>query len=152
MDADTFLLPDAFTLPGILLGILSSAVCSAETLPGVLQALLGLAMISGFLLLIRMTYQLIRKREGMGFGDVKLGAMLGAWLGWRLGSVALFLAIAGGAFGGILLLLLNARRVHGEKQEIASLRIPFGTFLAVAGIITVFAGDPLLRWYLGLFR
>jgi leader peptidase (prepilin peptidase)/N-methyltransferase len=87
----------------------------------------------------------------MGFGDVKLGAMLGAWLGWRLGAVSLFLAVVGGAIGGVIIALAHRRKIRGRAADTGSLRVPFGTFLATAGIVTAFVGQPLLRWYLGLF-
>jgi leader peptidase (prepilin peptidase)/N-methyltransferase len=151
-DAETFLLPNAFTLPGIFLGVFFSGLSTSEIWPGLLQALIGLTAIGGVLLIIRTVYQVIRRREGMGFGDVKLGAMLGAWLGWRLGAIALFLAILSGAAGGVLVVLLKTKSGNFRRNESAGLQIPFGTFLAAAGIITVFAGDALLRWYVSLFR
>jgi leader peptidase (prepilin peptidase)/N-methyltransferase len=147
IDAETFLLPDAFTLPGLVLGFLYNAASADGILRGLSRALLGAAAIGGVLLLIGLLYRLVRRREGMGFGDVKLGAMLGAWLGWQLGSVALFLAIVGGAVGGLVLVLTHSR----STQVPGSLRVPFGMFLAAAGTATVFFGSPLLRWYLGKF-
>jgi leader peptidase (prepilin peptidase)/N-methyltransferase len=147
IDAETFLLPDAFTLPGILLGLLYSGARYERFWPGLANSLLGAAAIAAVLLLISLVYRLVRGREGMGLGDVKLGAMLGAWLGWQLGSVALFLAIVGGGLGGIVLVAMRRK----SDVRAGDLRLPFGTFLATAGSVTAFAGDRLLRWYLGLF-
>jgi leader peptidase (prepilin peptidase)/N-methyltransferase len=87
----------------------------------------------------------------MGLGDVKLGGMLGAWLGWQMGTVTLFVAIVAGAIGGISLVVLQQQRVQLATERSGNLRIPFGTFLAAAGILTVFTGSPLLRWYLSFF-
>jgi len=145
MDAETFLLPDAFTLPGIVLGVVYRGVLGHAFRP----ALLGAIAIGGVLLMVRMLYRLIRRREGMGFGDVKLGAMLGAWLGWQLGSVALFVAIVSGAVGGLVLAALHSRDANSTPGGAA--RIPFGSFLAAAGVMTVFCGEALLSWYLGFF-
>ena len=150
MDAETFLLPNAFTIPGMALGVTYSTFMARTFIIGMLNALLGAAAIAGFLLLVGVVYRLVRRRQGMGLGDVKLGAVLGAWLGWQMGVVALFLAIIGGGLGGILLATRHRRRtVTGESLR--TLRIPFGTFLAAAGIVTVFAGSPLLNWYLGFY-
>lgn len=151
MDAETFLLPDAFTLPGIVLGLVYSAATAGTVLYGVERALLGAFAIAGFLWIVSLLYRVARRREGMGFGDVKLGAMLGAWLGWQLGAVSLFLAIVTGAVAGLIIGLRQRQNVSDAGAGLGSLRLPFGTFLAAAGILIVFAGTPLLRWYLGFF-
>lgn len=158
MDAETLLLPDAFTLPGIALGFGYNALTAVrasggleQSLRGGLeQSLLGASGIGGFLWLVRSVYRLVRRREGMGFGDVKLGAMLGAWLGWKMGAVTLFIAIVTGAVAGMAL-AFRQRRSAGRGISAGSLRVPLGTFLAGAGMLTVFVGAPLLHWYLGFF-
>lgn len=151
MDAETFLLPDAFTLPGIVLGLIYSAAASDSVLRGLERALLGGVAVAGFLWLVSAVYRLVRRRDGMGFGDVKLGAMLGVWLGWEMGSVCLFLAIVAGAVGGLLIAGLRQAKAPDAHAVFADAHIPFGTFLAAAGLLTVFAGAPLLRWYLAFF-
>ena len=151
MDAETFLLPDAFTLPGVLLGLVYSTATAQNIVRGLGQAMLGALTIAGFLWLVSLAYRTVRQRDGMGFGDVKLGAMLGAWLGWEIGAVALFLAIAAGAVGAVLMVLLQRRRSSGLAASAGTLRVPFGAFMAATGILAVFAGAPLLRWYLGFF-
>ena len=151
MDAETFLLPNAFTLPGILLGLVYSAVIAGSVLRGLERALLGAVAIAGFLWLVSAAYRLVRRRDGMGFGDVKLGAMLGAWLGWEMGTVCLFLAIVAGALGGLIIAAVQRAKPANANAGFGSARIPFGTFLAAAGLLTVFAGTPLLRWYLAFF-
>jgi leader peptidase (prepilin peptidase) / N-methyltransferase len=147
MDAETMLLPDAFTLPGIALGILWSAASNGGAWPEELRAagisLLWAAAAAGLMLLIRTVYWLLRKREGMGLGDVKLFAMFAAWLGPENALLIFFLAVIIGAAYGILIL----RRHRGRRA-----RVPLGSFLCVAAIYTVFAGPQTIAWYLGFFR
>ncbi len=156
MDAETFLLPNAFTLPGIVLGFVYNAASAntagaAGVLRGIEQAALGTVSVAGFLWAVRLLYRALRRREGMGFGDVKLGAMLGAWLGWQMGAVSLFVAIVTAAVAGVVISMRHRRMANNAMADVGSMRVPFGSFLAAAGIITVFAGVPLLRWYLGFF-
>ena len=79
---------------------------------------------------------------GMGGGDIKLAAMMGAFLGWPLTAVALLLAFVTGAVAGVLLIALKRR---SRKDP-----IPFGPSLAAGGVIAMFAGQSLLRWYFGI--
>jgi leader peptidase (prepilin peptidase) / N-methyltransferase len=156
MDAETYLLPDAFTLPGLALGIIYRAVSigpsSHQWTAAIWHSLLSAAAMGGLLLLVALIYRLIRHREGMGMGDVKLGAMLGAWLGWQLAGIALFLAVVSAAIAGILWALSKRKPSETEEgQAHEPLRLPFGSFLATAGILTVFAGQPVLTWYLRFF-
>jgi leader peptidase (prepilin peptidase)/N-methyltransferase len=143
MDAETFLLPDAFTLPGLALGLVYQGLIAG--IRGAGLSFLSAAICGGLLLVIALLYKAVRRREGMGMGDVKLAAMLGAWLGWKFFGVVLFLAVLTGAAFGIALIL---RRGTGQKGP---LRVPFGTFLAGAGIVAVFAGPRVLAWYVGFF-
>ena len=150
MDARDYLLPDTFTLPGIVLGILYSLSLPGENrMHAALVSAASAAAIGGFLWLTALVYKMVRHRDGMGFGDVKLGAMLGAWLGWQLGAVALFIAVLTGALTGLGMICRQTKDAGNGKLEPG--RLPFGTFLAGAGILTVFAGKPMLAWYLGFF-
>ena len=151
MDAREYLLPDAFTLPGIMLGILCHYALPGEEsrTRAALFSTASAAAIGGVLMLTALLYKLIRRRDGMGFGDVKLGAMTGAWLGWRLGAVSLFIAVLTGAVTGLVLTARRSTGVGAERLEPG--RLPFGAFLAGAGILTVFAGKPMLAWYMGFF-
>jgi len=79
----------------------------------------------------------------MGGGDMKLGAMLGAFLGWKLGLLALLLGVLTGGIVALCLLMLGRK---GRKEA-----IPFGPFLALGGAITLLWGEPLLGWYLARF-
>jgi leader peptidase (prepilin peptidase)/N-methyltransferase len=147
MDAATYLLPDAFTLTGAALGIIVHSLDGASHSLSAFHALMSLlsgAAIGGFLLITAFFYRVVRGRHGMGMGDVKLGLMLGTWLGWQLGLVALFLGVMAGAVAGSYLAFARPGRAE-------ALRLPFGAFLSVAGIVTVFTGKPLLAWYLHFF-
>jgi leader peptidase (prepilin peptidase) / N-methyltransferase len=106
--------------------------------PGWLDSLVGVVLGGGIFLLI-----IVASRGGMGGGDMKLGAMLGAFLGWKLVLVAILIAIlAGGVFAIVVLLL----RRKGRKDA-----VPFGPFLALGGVVSLFWGASLLAWYLGTF-
>jgi leader peptidase (prepilin peptidase)/N-methyltransferase len=129
------ILPNPITLPGIAIGVL----CSLAAPPGVTSSLVGAAAGGGFPFLIAEIYFRVRGREGMGMGDFKMLAMVGAFLGWPLIWVALLLA----CFLGVLIgggALLVARR------DMAT-RIPFGTFIAAAALIcTLWEPGVLALW------
>lgn len=145
MDAETMRLPDAFTLPGIALGILySGAVCDRWARCAFLS--LGwAASFAGLILAIAGIYWLLRRRVGMGVGDAKLMALVAAWLGPSQGVLVLFLGVVATAIYGIA---LSARR---RKME-GSIALPLGAFLSVAGIYALFVGQRIIDWYLGFFR
>ena len=159
MDAETFVLPDSFTLPGLAVGLLSTLLPGGG-LPGVLRltasapvplphwpawlgGLLGAAAGAGALLLVRRLYWLARRQEGIGLGDVKLAAMLGAWLGVAGVGLSLVLGVLLAALAGLALL---------QKGSSAKTRLPFGSFLCAAALITLFAGRPILTWYFIFWR
>lgn len=133
------LLPDAVTLTGIGAGL--SAALIVE--PAWWDALLAAAAGGGLLLAVARAYFLLRGEEGLGMGDVKMLAMIGAFLGWQLTFVALLLAtVLGSAVGiGMLALGLADRRYP----------LPFGSFLAVGAVAATLAGEPLIACYLSLF-
>ena len=132
-------LPDAVTLPGIGAGLAAAVFVE----PAWRDALLGAAGGAGLLLAVARTYALLRGEEGLGMGDVKMLAMIGAFLGWQLAFVALLLAtVLGSAVGmGMLALGLADRRYP----------LPFGSFLAVGALAATMLGEPLIAWYLTLF-
>jgi leader peptidase (prepilin peptidase)/N-methyltransferase len=140
IDADTTLLPDSLTLPLLWLGLLVNLL---GLMPGVTvrDAVLG-AMI-GYLVLwsIYWGFKLLTRKEGMGYGDFKLLAALGAWMGWKSLLPVLLLSSVVGALVGIVLIVL-ARR----GREVP---IPFGPYLAAAGFIVLLAGDRLTGLLLG---
>lgn len=138
IDADTQLLPDDLTLPLLWLGLL---VNSAGVFVDLRSAVIGAA--AGYLSLwsVYWGFKLLTGREGMGFGDFKLLAALGAWLGWQmLPLIILLSAMVGAVVGGIGILMLG--REKGGK-------IPFGPYLAAAGFIALLWGHQLNAWYLG---
>lgn len=138
IDLDFQLLPDVLTFPGTVI-----AVAWALTQPdGARHALLGVLAGSGILWLLGWMWLTFRKVEGMGYGDVKLAAMLGAVLGWPLMLFTMFLAaLIGSLWGGALIL---ARRGTGRTA------LPFGTLLAPAGMIAFLWGSSWMHAYLGL--
>lgn len=139
IDFDTQLLPDAITLPLLWLGLAFNLNGAMTDLPSsVLGAIVGyLSLWSVFWL-----FKLATGKEGMGYGDFKLLAALGAWLGWQMLPVIILLSSIVGAIVGIALIALAH---HGRNNP-----IPFGPYLAAAGIIALFWGPQLTRTYLGL--
>lgn len=139
IDFDTQLLPDSITLPLLWLGL---AFNLAGTYVDLFSAVIG-AMI-GYLTLwsVFWLFKLATGKEGMGFGDFKLLAALGAWLGWQMLPAIILLSSIVGAVVGISLIVATR---HGKNTP-----IPFGPYLAAAGIIALFWGPQLTRSYLGL--
>jgi leader peptidase (prepilin peptidase)/N-methyltransferase len=139
IDLDFRIIPDRITLPGTILGVLW-ALCGPFPL---LDSLLGVLTGGGGLLLIALGYQRVTGREGLGMGDVKLMAMVGAFLGWQgaLGTV-LCGSLVGSLVGGALIL-------GGRGTRLTAL--PFGTFLAPAAWLVLFVGHDLWAAYLSLF-
>ena len=138
IDADTQLLPDDLTLPLLWLGLI---VNSAGVFVDLRSAVFG--AVAGYLSLwsVYWGFKLLTGKEGMGFGDFKLLAALGAWLGWQmLPLIIMFSAMVGAVVGGIGILMMG--REKGGK-------IPFGPYLAAAGFIALLWGRQLNEWYLG---
>ncbi len=135
IDLSHQIIPDVITLPGILAGVVANLATGWVSW---LESLLGIAVGGGIFLVI-----ILASRGGMGGGDMKLGAMLGAFLGWKLGLVALLLGVL---TGGVVALCLLILRRKGRKEA-----IPFGPFLALGGAVTCLWGERLLGWYLGHF-
>ncbi|MES2222556.1 MAG: prepilin peptidase [Acidobacteriota bacterium] len=146
MDWQTMLLPDAFTLPGIAIAFLMEAFAPGNQFRRrIAMHVLGDAAIAAALLLMVWTlYRLVRRREGLGLGDVKLLAMMAAFLGLAVTTFAFFVGVLAAALFAVGLLLLRRARVSD--------RIPFGSFLAAAGILAIFAGRPAVAWYLSSFH
>ena len=132
IDLQHQLIPDAITLPGIVVGLLTSVGTRRVS---IIDSVLGALLCGGLFMII-----ILVSRGGMGGGDMKLGAMLGAFLGWKVALASLFLAVV--VSGGLAIVLL-ALRVRGRKDP-----IPFGPFLAMGGAIGLFAGEGLVAWYL----
>jgi leader peptidase (prepilin peptidase)/N-methyltransferase len=160
-DAETLRLPDALTVPLIGFGILYrfSDGLTQRLHHSVSEGLryglkLGLrGVISAVatalaLLLLRWLYVLLRKRQGMGLGDVKLAAGIAAWLGARQMLVVFFVAVVSGALVTLTLLALARKKARSGTGPRA---VPFGTFLALAAIYGLFFGWSTLLWYMHFF-
>jgi leader peptidase (prepilin peptidase)/N-methyltransferase len=155
LDAEHFWLPNALTIPGILLGFALTAAREHfgyhfDTPPRTLRALVGSILAAGaaalLILLIRWLYQLIRHREGIGLGDAKLIALLAAWLGLPGALLAFALGTILGSLAAIVLLAVPAARRNSDSW--AATKLPFGTFLCVGGIVSSFWGQPMINAYL----
>jgi leader peptidase (prepilin peptidase) / N-methyltransferase len=129
------IIPDVITLPGILAGMLANLATGRV---GWAESLIGIAVGGGLFLVI-----ILASRGGMGGGDMKLGAMLGAFLGWKVGLLAILLGVLAGGVVALCLLIVGRK---GRKEA-----IPFGPFLALGGAITFLWGEQLLGWYLEHF-
>ena len=137
-DFDTQRLPDVLTLPGIAIGLAGSLFLP----PGIWDSLVGTALGAGILLAIRWVWLRLKGVDAMGLGDVKMLAMIGAFLGWKQVWVVLVLASFAGAIIGIGLTMARGRSMQS--------RLPFGTFLALAAYVASLWGDRLVAWYLEL--
>jgi leader peptidase (prepilin peptidase)/N-methyltransferase len=140
IDLDTFYLPDDITLPLLWCGLLFNISGGFADLA---SAVIG--AVAGYLTLwiVFWMFKLATGKEGMGYGDFKLLAAIGAWLGWKILPLVIVLSSFVGALVGVLLIVL-ARRGRNVP-------IPFGPYLATAGLIALFHGEALTRRYLDLF-
>ena len=140
IDFDTQLLPDDITLPILWLGLIANAY---GTYTDLRSAVFG--AIAGYMILwlVYWAFRLVAKKEGMGFGDFKLLAAIGAWTGWQVIPVVILASAGLGAIIGTLFLWLSRRR--------ADTRIPFGPYLALAGIVGLIWGRELVLAWLGRF-
>lgn len=136
IDLEHGLIPDRITLPGIGVGFLTGFL-TPRLFWG--DSLMGILIGGGIFFVI-----ILLSGGGMGGGDMKLAAMVGAFLGWKLMLVALFFGVFLGGVVAVTLLLSGRRR---RKDP-----VPFGPFLAVGSTVSLFWGEGLLRWYLGGFR
>jgi leader peptidase (prepilin peptidase)/N-methyltransferase len=137
IDLEHHLLPNVITVPGIVVGF----AFSLFTEPGWVASLLGILVGGGVLLLMAQGYYLVRHEEGLGMGDVKMLAMVGAFLGWQLALLTLMLASLSGTLIGLTLIV--------TKRGGLKYALPFGTFLALGAAAAGTVGARLLDWYLG---
>ena len=138
IDREHQILPHAITLPGIAVGF----AFSLFTEPGWASSLAGIAVGGGTLLAIGYGYYVLRHEEGLGMGDFKMLAMIGAFLGWQLTILTLMVASVLGSALGVLLILTR----RGEMKS----ALPFGTFLALGAAFAATFGPGLVSWYLEL--
>lgn len=135
------IIPDAISLPGIGVGLLASLIIPQITFS---NSLIGILLGGGSLFIVATFYQWLFKREGMGGGDIKLLAMIGAFLGWKAVLLTILLSSLIGSMTGILMMV-----VKGKDFKYA---IPFGPFLSLGAVISLFYGEEIVRWYLYLNR
>jgi leader peptidase (prepilin peptidase) / N-methyltransferase len=167
IDAEHMILPNAITYPGIAFALVARIVVpylvgqphfddlgplmhgalaglpmwAASVIGGVLGALIG----GGSLWLMGWTWEKLRNIEAMGLGDVKMMFMVGAYLGWRLTILTIFMAVLSGSIIGIFLIMRQ------EKRDTQML-LPFGVFLGIGAIAALLVGQPIVEWYGGQFR
>lgn len=142
IDLDHQLLPDRLTLPGILVGLVVAPLSDpANFLPALLDAFVGVLVGGGILWTVAWSYEKATGREGMGGGDIKFLAMIGAFLGWQGVLLALFLGSLTGSLLGVAILVAG----RGDRR----LALPFGPFLAIGAFLALFWGPQLIAWYQG---
>lgn len=139
IDLDHWILPDKITLPGIVVGLLSSLVIPEHT---VIAAVLGTLFGGGVLYLVAWAYLAMSGKEGLGGGDIKFLAMVGAFLGVQGALITLVFGSLVGSVLGIFLMVAK-----GKKGGTA---IPFGPFLAAGALLAFFFGEQVWQWYFGM--
>lgn len=140
IDFDHMILPDEFTLSGIVIGLVGAALNPDREF---MDALLGVLFGGGFLWGLAWVYFILTKKEGMGGGDIKLLAWIGAIIGWK----AIPFVIMSSAIVGSVVGLLAATR---SKEGLAT-AIPFGPWLALGAVLYLFGGQTIADWYFSLF-
>lgn len=158
------ILPNVLTLPGAVVGLLLSSfqdslfysdalsVRIALSLPGDrpqvllpwIGSLVGALFASGILWLIGFAFRKLRHKEGLGMGDIKMMALVGAFLGWPLASLTVFAGAFLGTIVGVFLILFRNMSMQSK--------LPFGVFLGIGTALSLFYGIPFLRWYLAIAR
>jgi leader peptidase (prepilin peptidase)/N-methyltransferase len=138
IDLEHQLLPNSITLPGIVVGFAFSLFGE----PGAVSSLIGILVGGGVLFAIAEAYYRLRHEEGLGMGDVKMLAMIGAFIGWQLTLVTLMMASLAGSVVGVMMIACG----RGTLKH----ALPFGTFLAMGAALAATLGPMLLNWYVGL--
>jgi len=162
IDADHMILPNAITYPGILFALMSriavpylAGASALDDLPGLIErfpptlpmwsvsligAAIGALVGGGSLWLMGFVWQKLRGVEAMGLGDVKMIFMVSAYLGWRLAILTILIAVFSGSLAGIAVML----RRGGRNLQ---MMLPFGIFLGIGAIATIFVGHRIVEWY-----
>jgi leader peptidase (prepilin peptidase)/N-methyltransferase len=138
IDLNEQIVPDVISLPGIVIGFIVSFFVSYMSF---VNSALGVVVGGGIILIIGMAGSVIFKKEAMGGGDVKLAAMIGAFLGWRYIIISLFLGFFLGALAGIFLIMAKIK----SKED----TVPFGPFIVLGSFITLLWGEKIISWYIG---
>ncbi len=147
IDLEHRIIPNEISIPLIPVGLIVNVVLSASYgwgyKSGAIDSILGILVGGGSLLLVAFGYEKLKKQEGLGGGDIKLIAGLGAFFGWR---AVIFILFASSVIGSVIGLLMIA--IFRKDMKYA---IPFGPFLAAAGLLYLFWGREILTWYLSQF-
>lgn len=138
IDLNEQIVPDVISLPGIVIGFILSFFVPYISF---INSALGVVVGGGIILVIGMAGSVIFKKEAMGGGDVKLAAMIGAFLGWRYIIISLFLGFFLGAVAGIILILSKIK----SREDV----VPFGPFIVLGSFITLLWGEQIISWYVG---
>ena len=147
VDLEFFIIPDSVTLGGIVIGLAAGTLYPALLgagcwWQGLLKSVLGVVIPAGVLYLTAITATMVLKKEAMGMGDVKLIGMIGSFIGWPMGLFTIFAGSLLGSIGGIALIVMRKTDLKGK--------IPFGPYLALGAVISLFWGRTIINWYLGL--
>jgi leader peptidase (prepilin peptidase)/N-methyltransferase len=139
IDIDHRIIPNVLSLPGILVFF-----CAALAVPSMtwLDSLMGVVVGGGSLMLVAATYYLLTRKEGMGVGDIKLLAMIGAMIGWKGVLFTIFVSSAVGTLVGLAVMIATRQNLK--------LAVPFGPFLAIGAVTYIFFGPHLVAWYFHL--
>lgn len=138
IDLNEQIVPDVISLPGIIVGFIVSFLVPYISF---VNSALGVLVGGGIILVIGLAGSVIFKKEAMGGGDVKLAAMIGAFLGWRYIIISLFLGFFLGAVAGIFLILSKIK----SRED----TVPFGPFIVLGCFITLLWGEQIISWYIG---
>jgi len=138
IDLNEQIVPDVISLPGIVIGFILSFFVPYISF---INSALGVFVGGGIILVIGLAGSLIFKKEAMGGGDVKLAAMIGAFLGWRYIIISLFLGFFLGALAGIFLIMAKIK----SREDV----VPFGPFIVLGSMITLLWGEKIITWYIG---
>ncbi len=138
IDLNEQIVPDIISLPGIVIGLILSFFVPYISF---INSVLGVVVGGGIIFIIGLAGSVIFKKEAMGGGDVKLAAMIGAFLGWKYTIISLFLGFFLGALVGIFLILSKIK----SREDM----VPFGPFIALGSFITLLWGEKILSWYVG---
>jgi leader peptidase (prepilin peptidase) / N-methyltransferase len=159
IDAEHMLLPNVITYPGIALalaaravvpnlyGVASLAGADSHIPPWLLSlggAILGALVGGGFLWLVGWVWERLRGVEAMGLGDVKMMFMVGAYLGWPLTALTIFVGVLTGSLAGVAMML-------GRKERDMQMLLPFGIFLGIGSLVSLLFGTAIIDWYVGKF-
>jgi leader peptidase (prepilin peptidase)/N-methyltransferase len=141
IDLSHRIIPDVISLPGIVIGVIISWLHPQMS---IIKSLIGLLVGGGSLYLVAVVYELVTKKEGMGGGDVKLLAMIGAFIGWKGVLFTILCSSLIGSIVGVTMMLITS--ADGKYA------VPFGPFLSLGAILYVLWGEALIAWYLAFLR